>query len=152
LRYYFYVARKPSEPLLVLAKSWYKVGEQALDAAQILRDKGHWRGAVNRSYYAAYSFSACLLSLEEMEFRLEPTGLQREGPEHKPLPDLIGEHLRRRLGRYIKDFRTLVGQLYNLRIASDYRPSASIRDDSGIQALKQATQVRVLTQKEMESF
>jgi hypothetical protein len=72
---------------------WVKAGDDALDAARVCAANEHWRSAVNRSYYAAYSYAASVLTKEGVDFRDD-----RVGPEHEPLPELMGIQLKKLFG------------------------------------------------------
>jgi hypothetical protein len=146
------VAGKPSETFLELARAWLEVGVTALEAAHKLKESRNWRGVANRAYYAAYSFSTSLLCLEQMDFPLDEEGNRRDGPAHKPLPDLVGVHLKTRLRNLTTDLRVAISQLYTTRIVADYKPRSAVTESDSTKALIQATRARHIAEKELGSY
>jgi len=121
-----------------LALLWQNVGDEALAAAQELKDAARFRSSVSRSYYAAYSFLASRLVLHTaVSFSQD-----RDGPEHGSLPDLITTHLKSDFSRRVLwQIRKDVETLYSLRIQADYRPKAAIYERPTLEALKTARRI-----------
>lgn len=118
-----------------ISKEWLQVAEDALSSATELRELKRYRSSVSRSYYAAYSFLASALVLEQsVQFR---DG--REGPEHEPLSDLVAVHLRRAFApSALKQVRVGVRTLYGARLEADYRPTMIVRETLAADALRWA--------------
>ncbi|CAN5689211.1 hypothetical protein BH11ARM2_BH11ARM2_10050 [soil metagenome] len=120
----------------IIALAWRKVGEDALEAAYGLFKNGHYRSCASRSYYAAYAFLAeALVTKPSVSFQED-----REGPEHKPLPELIEAHLKRELSRGSRrQIRADIRTLYSHRLNADYQPRRSVRKEIALEALQKAT-------------
>lgn len=100
---------------------------------------------MSRSYYAAYSFAASLLAQQGLSFKED-----RVGPEHEPLPDLIRDHLRGRLGaKVIRELRARISSLYKARLDADYRPYQVVRAVDAADAERLATSFRKLIEREL---
>lgn len=123
---------------------WARAGDDALAAAQSCSTDGRWRSAVSRSYYAAYSFTASVLTKQErIAFRDD-----RVGPDHGPLVDLVRDHLLKVLGpSAISDLRTQLRALYAARLTADYMPHKRVAQKEAIEAQKRATMVRSLMER-----
>ena len=101
--------------------NWRDVAQEALFAARNL--KPYPRSCVNRAYFAAYAaITQALVDCKGVKF---PAGL--EGPSHKDVPNLIGNHLSVLLGRgNIKEVKAAIRRLYGARLDGDYRISVEV--------------------------
>jgi uncharacterized protein (UPF0332 family) len=107
--------------------TWNDLATQGFSSASSLFQAGHWRGAINRAYYAVYSkVTYCLLR----QGVTTPAGPQ--GPTHAKMAPLLQNHLAGKLGK--KEIAR-VTTLYNMRIVADYRPSSFVREDDARDAL-----------------
>lgn len=110
-----------------MPESWFDLARDARKTASMLVSD-QYRSCLNRAYYAAYSkVTHSLAALPGVAF---PSG--REGPNH---PGRTGTGGIRRL---IEDrmpnierpqrvkLSELIGRLYTLRCAADYRPSMTV--------------------------
>jgi uncharacterized protein (UPF0332 family) len=106
------------------------VAVDSYGAAIELKKGRHWRSAVSRAYFAAYSaVSGCLIELGVAM----PAG--REGPSHGGLPDLVANNL---TILRVHDRPRLVSrlrELYRLRVLADYRPSFGMSEIEALSAL-----------------
>lgn len=121
-----------------ISQGWLQVGESALDAADALYRIGNFRSCVSRAYYAAFAFLASALVRQSgINFR---EGY--EGPEHKPLSDLVANHLGRALSpRDRSPVRLGVRTLYAARVIADYRPREAVNADLAVEGLKIANTI-----------
>lgn len=67
---------------------WLNASRECISAAQVLKEKGHFRGCINRCYYAAYVAITSCLVLRKLTF---PAG--RQNPPHDMLPKLIAKNI-----------------------------------------------------------
>jgi uncharacterized protein (UPF0332 family) len=110
-----------------MVQSWYDLASEARKVANRLVSE-HYRACLNRAYYAAFSkVSFKLASTPGVVF---PQG--REGPNHPGKTGAGG--IRRQIEAHFKELDTdkriklseLIGRLYTLRIAADYKPSVNV--------------------------
>lgn len=123
-----------------IADNWIKVGDSAQEAAHQLYREGNVRGTLNRAYYSAYAFlSAALVQEPAVSFRT-PQGEsgRRDGPQHAHLPDMIRNHLKRRLGPDTRSQirRATIG-LYLARLDADYKPRVPVSMKMAERALQE---------------
>ncbi|HEX4124744.1 MAG TPA: HEPN domain-containing protein [Tepidisphaeraceae bacterium] len=104
--------------------TWESIANSNRTAAIRLFSHGMWRSCVSRAYYAVYA--AVSNALVKVPIAM-PAG--REGPNHLPLPDLIGNNLTRLSHGKRWRLSGLVRQLYDLRCLADYRPSIVVEKD-----------------------
>ena len=93
---------------------------------------------MSRSYYTAYAFLGSALVLQSsVNFRLD-----REGPEHESLPDLVADHLKKALSSRLRtSVRLNIDTLYRARLIADYRPREAVNDRLAVESLKSATTI-----------
>jgi uncharacterized protein (UPF0332 family) len=100
--------------------NWTALAAERTRAAEVLRDQGLYRDAVNRVYYAVYSHAV---------ERVHGFGPFKDGrwtnPPHDEVPGLLG-----RLTGYSneskKEMRSVFKELFKKRVDADYRPGVLI--------------------------
>lgn len=110
-----------------MPESWFELASAARKAASRLASE-HYRSCLSRAYYAAYSkVTFDLTGIHGVSF---PVG--DEGPKHPGRTGTGG--IRRLIETYMthldqprrQKLSELVGRLYTLRCAADYRPSVDV--------------------------
>jgi uncharacterized protein (UPF0332 family) len=100
--------------------TWAELEADRRQAAELLRNEGLPRDAINRIYYAVYSRAAQNVGI----FGPFKGGLW-SNPPHDEIPGLIG-----RLGGYSneakKEMRSIFKEIFKKRVDADYRPSVTI--------------------------
>jgi uncharacterized protein (UPF0332 family) len=110
---------------------WKSVALDSYGAALELNKGRHWRSAVSRAYFAAFSMvSGCL---REIGVAM-PTG--REGPSHGGLADLVESNLTMLRAQDRPRLASRLRNLYRLRIVADYRPSVELVETDVRSALR----------------
>jgi uncharacterized protein (UPF0332 family) len=104
--------------------TWAEMATSNRTAAIQLFTNKAWRSSVCRAYYAVYAGVTAALIRVPVTM---PVG--REGPNHLPLPGIVGNNLT--LLEETKRWRLsgLIKQLYDLRCLADYRPSVIVEED-----------------------
>jgi hypothetical protein len=107
-----------------------------MDAYSAAREiKGRPRSCISRAYYAAFSAVSDALDNAGVQFASD-----REGPSHQKLPELVGVHLEKSLGRKgAKDVKSTMRRLYKARLDADYVHSRPIGDLEARSALQDAS-------------
>lgn len=116
--------------------SWASISVDALKAAKLLNNAGHWRACVNRSYYAAYSAVTARI----------PKGTQfsrgRQNPAHDQIPRIARQLLPPTESReLVKDLKLL----RHLREDADYRPGISVDSEYAVIAIHAAGRIARVT-------
>jgi uncharacterized protein (UPF0332 family) len=105
-----------------MAIGWKTVAQDNYSAASALFTQRRWRSAISRAYYAVYSLVGHALSAKGVTM---PMG--REGPSHKKVPVLVERNLLE-----LRDVRwrvsKMVHDMYDYRLAADYKPSDDVGD------------------------
>jgi uncharacterized protein (UPF0332 family) len=100
--------------------TWQEMSLDSLRAAKKLIDEGHWRSAINRSYYAAY----CAATRERVSRGIR-FAHGRNNPAHHQLPGLMLDNTsprhstRRRIARALRILR-------QAREDADNRPGVTV--------------------------
>jgi len=115
------------------------MGGQNLLAAKLLRDCGHERSCVSRSYYAAYAHATCAVLGVGM-------GVARGGrsnPGHRQLGRLLEGSLRARgLPAYkCRDLAQRLRTLFRLRVMADYDPLAHVDRVTSVNCIRDAAMI-----------
>jgi uncharacterized protein (UPF0332 family) len=100
--------------------TWHDIAKGNEEAAKVLLKGDHWRSAVSRAYFAAYS---------DTTGRLQAQGLDlgpRSNPAHAALPELIEGNLAGLKDWERRDLKSRTRRLYAARCAADYEASAAI--------------------------
>jgi hypothetical protein len=109
---------------------WRALAVDSYGAAIEMKKRRHWRSAVSRAYFAAYSqVSGCLRELGVAM----PGG--REGPSHGSLPGLIQSNLTMLRAQDRPRLVSRLRELYRLRVLADYRPSFGMSEIEALSAL-----------------
>jgi uncharacterized protein (UPF0332 family) len=103
-------------------ENWWKMAQDARDAAGVCLRSRHYRSAVSRAYYAAFS----ALTAELLRRGAAPrTGFGTWS--HAALPRFAQEQLRRPLGVDVaRDVRQMASRCYKLRQIADYVPAIDV--------------------------
>lgn len=104
--------------------SWRELSNECRQAAWVLHERGHYRSALNRAYYAVFSEVTRALHIAGVKM---PMGW--EGPSHLKVVNgtLISDHLGKwlrpqEIGKLIHYAATL----YKYRRVADYEPSSEV--------------------------
>jgi uncharacterized protein (UPF0332 family) len=115
--------------------TWEELSLECLSVAKILLVRGHFRGSINRSYYAAYCALTNVLIERKVRF-----ARGWNNPAHEQLTPLISSSLslpqeaRRRL-------RKRIFLLRHAREDADYRPGISIDRRLALNCIRDAIAV-----------
>lgn len=115
--------------------TWEELSRETYRAARLLLAHDRFRGAVNRSYYAAYAAVTSRLAARGVQF-----GYGGNNPTHEQLPQLIlhnldvAVHQRRRLAAAIRRLR--LG-----RVEADYVPAAFLDEHTARDLVRDAGSV-----------
>ncbi len=101
---------------------WLDLARDARKAANTLLTDDHFRSAVARAYYAAYS--KVTHELAAVAGVSMPLG--REGPSHSRVRRVIETSMPNMGQSKREKLSELVGRLYTLRIDADYKPSTRV--------------------------
>lgn len=108
---------------------WRAMAKSSLQAARSCLERGEYRSAVSRAYYA--SFQIVTYRLRQVE-GLVPRA-RREAWGHEQTPGLAAERLRESIGLWtIKDIRRRLEACYRQRLDADYFSERTV----GIQEAK----------------
>jgi hypothetical protein len=114
-----------------MPENWLDVARDARKSANTLLSENHFRSAVARAYYAAYS--------KIMHELVVVAGLQappdREGFSHARIRPVIETSMPNMIQAKRDKLSELLGRLYALRIAADYRPSSTAGSTEGRAAI-----------------
>jgi uncharacterized protein (UPF0332 family) len=114
-----------------MAQSWLELANDARKAANTLLTHDRYRSAVARAYYAAYSKVAHELVLTAK--LAMPTG--REGPSHSRIRPIIETSMPGMEQKKREKLSEMVGRLYTLRVAADYKPSTRVENAEAREAI-----------------
>ena len=122
--------------------NWSNLERDRIKAAEILRDQGLPRDAVNRVYYSVYSRAA------ESVHRFGPfKGGRWANPPHDEVPGLLG-----RLSGYSNEskaeMRSIFKELFKKRVDADYRPGVIIDETVIRQVFRKAHRFKELIDNE----
>jgi uncharacterized protein (UPF0332 family) len=125
--------------------NWGDAAHDALHAARAL--KKHPRSCVSRAYFAAYAaITRALVDSKGVRF---PHGF--EGPSHKDVPNLIGNHLAGALDRgNTREIKAAIRRLYSARIDGDYWISVHVGQEAVLSALRDCHRIFRELKIEME--
>src|SRR5438477_10841301 len=105
-----------------MPESWLDLAREAREAANRLVTEDHYRSAVARAYYAAYSkITHELVAVAGLAM---PPG--REGPSHGRIRPVIESSMPNMKQAKRDRLSEMLGRLYALRIDADYRPSIEV--------------------------
>jgi uncharacterized protein (UPF0332 family) len=113
------------------ASNWLDMARDAREAANRLLTEDHYRSAVARVYYAAYS--KITHELESIAGLPMPAG--REGPSHARIRPVIETSMPNMAQPKRDKLSEMLGRLYALRIDADYRPSVEVEGTEGREAI-----------------
>jgi len=102
--------------------TWLDVARDARKAASRLLTEGHFRSAVARAYYAAYS----KVTHELVATAGLPMPPGRDGPNHSRIRRVIETSMPSMPQAKRDKLSEMLGRLYALRIEADYRPSSTV--------------------------
>ena len=105
-----------------MPQTWLDLARDARKAANSLLSNDHYRSAVARAYYAAYSKVTHELAV--VAGLAMPSG--REGPSHAGVRRIIETSMPNMAQVKRVKLSELVGRLYTLRIDADYKPSTRV--------------------------
>jgi uncharacterized protein (UPF0332 family) len=105
-----------------MAENWLDVARDARKSASSLLTEDHYRSAVARAYYAAYS----KITHELVATAGLPMPPGREGPKHRRIRAVIKTSMPNMTQAKRDKLSEMLGRLYVLRIEADYRPSSSV--------------------------
>ena len=105
-----------------MPQMWLDSAHDARKAANSLVTDDHYRSAVARAYYAAYS--KVTHELAAVAGITMPPG--REGPSHAGIRRIIETSMPNMVQLKRVKLSELVGRLYTLRIDADYKPSTRV--------------------------
>ena len=117
-----------SERILELSKYRLRQAEEALSEAQILSDAGHYRGSINRAYYAMF-YALQILTIQNRAKVSKHTGV---------ISFFDREYVK--TGRIDKRFSKWVHRLFDLRQDADYGDMFEPSREQCREALEQATE------------
>ena len=124
----FWAARRKGR---IMAENWLDVARDARQAANRLVTENHYRSAVARAYYAAYS--KITHELVATAGLLMPPG--REGPSHSRIRPIIETSMPNMAQEKRDKLSEMLGRLYALRIEADYRPSSEVEGTEAREAI-----------------
>lgn len=105
-----------------MAENWLDGARDARKSASTLLVEDHFRSAVARAYYAAYS--KVTHELATVAGLPMPPG--REGPTHSRIRSVIETSMPNMDQAKRDKLSEMLGRLYTLRIEADYRPSSPV--------------------------
>ncbi len=101
---------------------WWNMAQGSLKAAQELEVFGEHRSSVSRAYYAAYQAATALLLYAK---QIPPAG--REAWSHEATPEALNNLPPKIVPLTIQeDLENRLSQLYEMRLAADYRSKENI--------------------------
>jgi len=114
---------------------WLKVARDARNAANEMLTHELFRSCVSRAYYAAYSKVT-----HELVFTAQLTMPEdREGPHHTGRRGAIRPMIETSMPNMQQEKRVklseLIGRLYAMRVAADYRPSVEVESRDAREAV-----------------
>jgi uncharacterized protein (UPF0332 family) len=118
--------------------SWQELGIDSLKAAKTLHGKRLWRSSASRAYYAAYSAVTAEIVARN------PKQSFRHGwrnPAHGELPRYVRERLCHLPPQTRRSINTNLRLLYKLREDADYRPQASVDEQTATMSCRVASAV-----------
>ena len=116
------VLQSRGEEERTVPENWLDIAGDARKSASTLLTEDHYRSAVARAYYAAYSkITHSLVSVAGLPM---PPG--REGPSHSRIGRIFETSMPHMTQAKRDKLSELLGRLYTLRIDADYRPSIPI--------------------------
>jgi uncharacterized protein (UPF0332 family) len=98
-----------------VSDEWTEIAKDCLRAANSLKETGHYRSAVSRAYYAAFSMVVAKLTAAQVSFEMD-----REGPSHSRLPDMVRMNLPGLKTWQRRDAAAMLRVLYRARLDADY--------------------------------
>jgi len=105
-----------------MTENWLDVARDARKSANTLLTEDHYRSAVARAYYAAYSkITHELVAIAGLAM---PPG--REGPSHSRIRSVIVTSMPNMAEPKRDKLSEMLGRLYTLRIDADYSPSSPV--------------------------
>ena len=105
-----------------MPETWLDVARDARKAASRLLTENHYRSAVARAYYAAYS----KVTHELVATAGLPMPPGREGPNHVRVRRVIESSMPDMPQAKRDKLSEILGRLYAIRIEADYRPSSAV--------------------------
>jgi uncharacterized protein (UPF0332 family) len=114
-----------------MPENWLDVARDARKAANQLLTDDHFRSAVARAYYAAYS----KITHELVAVASLPMTPGREGPSHTRIRPVIETSMPNMVQDKRDKLSELLGRLYALRIDADYRPSIEVEGTEAREAI-----------------
>jgi len=113
-----------------MSQIWLELARDARKSANALVRLGHFRSAVARAYYAAYSKVTHELAVTAGL----PMPPNREGFSHARVRAVIETSMPNMTQPKREKLSELVGRLYALRIDADYKPSTEVDDTEAREA------------------
>jgi len=114
-----------------MPENWLDVARDAREAANRLLTEDHYRSAVARAYFAAYS----KISHELVAIAGLPMPPGREGPGHNRIRPVIESSMPNMIQAKRDKLSEMIGRLYALRIDADYRPSIEVEGTEAREAI-----------------
>lgn len=118
------------------------VANENLAAAQDLRRDGHYRSAVSRAYYAAFSAAHAIALRNGDAPPVDPgTGVRRANWSHDSIVNLYAGHIGRdkEPSKKVQRLRgRSLARLFSDRLRADYQPRATIDEEVTIGAMSSA--------------
>ncbi len=104
-----------------MGETWHVLARDSRKAASVLVQENHFRSAVSRAYYAAYSKVS-----QELIAAGQHMPEDREGPSHRKLRPMIETSLHTMRKDAREALSRIIGRLYTIRIHADYSPSITV--------------------------
>lgn len=114
-----------------MPENWLDLARAARKSANTLLTEDHFRSAVSRAYYAAYS----KVTHELVAIGALPTPPNREGFSHARIRPVIETSMPNMAQARRDKLSELLGRLYTLRIDADYRPSIEVEGTEAREAI-----------------
>ncbi len=114
-----------------MPENWLDVARDARNSANTLLTEDHFRSAVARAYYAAYS----KITYELVSVAGLPMPPGREGPSHSRIRPVIESSMPNVAQAKRDKLSEILGRLYALRIDADYRPSIEVEATEAREAI-----------------
>ncbi|MBY0311640.1 MAG: HEPN domain-containing protein [Phycisphaerales bacterium] len=112
-----------------------------MQSSKLLLEHGHFRAAVSRAYYSAYSMVTSGLIQSGHTVSVG----ERPNPSHAQVAVMIQHNLdKRRFDKIaIRELSRKVRRLYAMRLSADYAPQDSIEQAEALQAVRDASTVQI---------